>query len=121
MTSTLLAIAVFVIAVYFVLFFRLVTRHPDQRAILVAESPQGKRGNLLLLPVIVALVFAPMPYKAIAAAMLPTALIGISWLHHRAMARAGADPGFLRRLSALNALGIAGVMLFAADTLQGGS
>jgi hypothetical protein len=114
--NMLFGLGALILVAFFVLFFWLVTRHPDQRAILIA-TPHGKRGNLLIAPGIVAFVLAPMPVKAIAAAIFLITMIWTTCQQHRAMARAGADAAFLRRLAAVSAIGTVGMTVLAVAVL----
>jgi hypothetical protein len=106
------------LVVYLIFFFRLVSRYPDDVAILRADG-RGKRGNLILTPVILIAVLAPMPYKAIALGIGIPLLIGLSWVQHIRLTHAGASTQFLRRLGALSCLGTVAMIAFAASMLLG--
>jgi hypothetical protein len=99
----LTAIAVVLLGLYFVLFFLLVTRHANDAAVLRADQ-RGKRNNLLMVPIAIAAVIAPLPYSLVAIGLGMVVLAGFEWTQRKRLARAGAGPAFLRRLSAVSGI-----------------
>ena len=116
--NTLLWVAGILGAVYFFLFFRLVTREPDQRAILVATK--NKIGSYLSVPILVLTVFAPSPYKIVAAIAFIPVLAILAWIQHRAMVKHGASPAFLVRLNWTSALCFIALAAFVGSMVLAG-
>ena len=116
LVSSLPAFAGAALVGYLIFFFRLVRRFPDDVAILRADG-RGKRGNLILTPIILVAILAPMPYKVIALGIGIPLLIGLSWVQHVRLTRAGASTQFLRRLGALSCLGTVAMIAFASHML----
>jgi hypothetical protein len=96
--NILLSVALVVGALSFVYFFRLVTREPDQRALLVGSKP-GKYVNVVVtVPLVVALAFGSFPIRVAAAACLFPAILFLAVYQHRWLLARGAKRAFLNRL-----------------------
>ena len=118
--SALTIPAIAALLVYFVLFFRLVNRHPEDIATLRADG-FGRRVNLLLTPIVLTAVVAPIPYKAVAIGIGAPLLIGFAWAHHNRLKRLGVNATFLRKMAALSCLAIAALATLAIAALLGAS
>ena len=116
-SNSLAVLAAALLVAYLVLFARLLARYPNDSAILRSDRT-GKRSNLLVIPLVIAAVLAPMPYKAIALCVALPLLIGLAWAQHLRLAKAGASLAFLRRLAALSvpAVGAMVAFVFAAGS-----
>ncbi len=111
--NTLHALAVVLLAIYFFCFYRLVTSYPDE-CVLLASDRSAKRGNLLLGPLVMALVLAPMPYSAVAFCVGLPVLLGLGWEQYRRLSRLGASTAFLRHLTAVSCLAVTLMLAFGA-------
>lgn len=106
------------LAIYFILFFRLMTRHPKDAALLRADGC-GKRGNLLLAPIVVAAIIAPMPYNLVAFGVGFPLLFCLAWAQHKRLAHVGATPAFLRHKAAVSSLALIAMFTFGAALMMG--
>jgi hypothetical protein len=111
--NVLLLSAAVLFGVYFIVFVRLIARHPADAAIVKADA-RGKRDNLLLAPLFVAAMFARWPYDAMAIGAGLTLVLWLGWVQNGRWVRAGATPAFLRRLNAISCLAWIGVLCLGA-------
>jgi len=115
--NLLSALAALLLIAYLILFARLVVRYPNDGVILRSDRT-GKRSNLLFMPIVLAAVLAPMPYRAVAVVVGLPLLVGLAWSQHLRLARVGASPAFLRKLAAVSCVALAAMLAFGATMLH---
>jgi len=103
-------------AIYFFLFVRVVKRHPNDIALLRSEG-NGKRNNLLLTPVMVAALFAPMPYKAIGLGVVLPLIAYLGWAQSKRLARAGASSVYLRQMATASCVAFVAILAIAGSSI----
>lgn len=105
--NMMLAVSVLLGAVSIFLQFRLKSRKPEQRALLIKSNPirmTNKAPLLVLFVFSIAFPFVPHSYKFIAFALLLLGTGVASVAQHRTLLRLGADPAFVKRWSGTSVL-----------------
>jgi len=114
--SALPGIALALLVAYLILFARLIVRHPSDAAVLRSDNA-GKRGNLLLMPLVLAAVVAPMPYKALAFCIGLVLLAVLARSQHLRLASAGVSRAFLRQHAAVSCVAGAAMLAYGSTML----
>jgi hypothetical protein len=120
--NVLSLLAMSLVAIAFIQFFRLKKQEPERFAILLESSSRADEVATKLTAVSwvvgVILLFAPRAYTGFAAAVFFPVLIAIIVIEHRASRHAGVGRAFRMRLLKIKAAGFTGVVLCVAVWLM---
>lgn len=117
--NILLIIAGVLGAVFFFSFYRLMSREPEQRALVIGSQPSKVVDFVVTIPLVLLLVFGPAQAKIFAAAAIFPAMLILTWHQRRWLIAHGARRTFVNRLSIVSAMGGLALAAFASALILG--
>lgn len=119
LANIFLCVALAIGALSFGYFARVVTREPDQRALLVGSKP-GKYFNFIVtIPLIVVLVIGSYPFRVAAAVCLIVVMVFLAAYQHRWLVARGAKRTFLNGLRVSSIGFVLAIASFAGSMVLG--